>query len=253
MLINDQLDPSVPELPNGDPIPPGPNPNGSDATVEVTVLGSRFIGNGNTEGVSVSDNDGLRVNEGGLGDLKLTVRLCVFEENGADGIEADERGDGDALVDMLLTQLRANGPFDEDDLDDGFDIDEWNNGDVVVSVVSSSANDNHEEGFDFNDGHGINFDENRTGNGSSDTEGDLTASVSHVNRKHGRGRARRSTGSAGRRVTPSDGCHGASEYGWGDDGKQRDGYRRSLRAHSRLNQRAVPLRKRPPALSQSRS
>jgi hypothetical protein len=151
VLINDQLDPSVPEDENGDPLPPGPNPNGSDATVEVTVLGSRFSGNGNTEGVSVSDNDGLRVNEGGLGDLKLTVRLSVFEENGADGIEVDERGDGDVRVDMLLTQLRANGPFDENDLDDGFDIDEWNNGDVVVSVMSSSANDNHEEGFDFNE------------------------------------------------------------------------------------------------------
>jgi hypothetical protein len=151
MLINDQLDPSVPEDENGDPIPPGPNPNGSDATVDVTVLGSRFSGNGNTEGVSVSDNDGLRVNEGGLGNLKLTVRLSVFEENGADGIEVDERGDGDVQVDMLLTQLRANGPFDEEDLDDGFDIDEWNNGDVAVSVVSSSANDNHEEGFDFNE------------------------------------------------------------------------------------------------------
>ena len=66
--FNDQPDPSVPEDENGDPLPPGPNPNGSDATVEVTVPGSRFSGNGNTEGVSVSDNDGLRVNEGGLGD-----------------------------------------------------------------------------------------------------------------------------------------------------------------------------------------
>ena len=155
MLINDQLDPSVPEDENGDPIPPGPNPNGSDATVEVTVLGSRFSGNGNTEGVSVSDNDGLRVNEGGLGDLKLTVRLSVFEENGADGIEVDERGDGDARVDMLLYAAAREWP---------------------------------------------------------------------VRRKR-----------SGRRVTPSDRCHGASEYWWGDDGKQRDGYRRSLRAYSRLN------------------
>jgi hypothetical protein len=151
VLINDQVDPSVPEDENGDPISPGPNPNGSDASVEVTVLGSHFSGNGNTEGVSVSDNDGLRVNEGGRGDLKLTVRLSVFEENGADGIEVDERGDGSALVDMLQTELLANGPFDPADLDDGFDIDEWNNGDVVASVVSSSANDNHEEGFDFNE------------------------------------------------------------------------------------------------------
>ena len=31
VLINDQVDPSVPEDEEGDPIPPGPNPNGSDA------------------------------------------------------------------------------------------------------------------------------------------------------------------------------------------------------------------------------
>ena len=279
----------------------------------------------------------------------------MFEENGADGIEVDERGDGDALVDMLLTQLRANGPFDEGDPDDGFDIDEWNNGDVVASVVSSSANDNHEQGFDFNendagdmrvtmllvsangnneegiefeedddfagggdlvaaisraeasnngpvdgdagikvrekgegnldatlsrvetssnnfdgiqiredangslvasvnralstgnDGHGINFDENRTN--ASDTEGDLTASVSNSTStgNTGAGRARRSTDSAGRRVTASDRCrpNDGSECSWGDNGKQRNGHRRSLRVRSTQLAAALLRKDRP--------
>jgi hypothetical protein len=151
VLVNDQVDPSVPELPNGDPVPPGPNPNGSAAALDVTVLGSRFVDNGNHPVFSVSDNDGLRVNEGGDGDLRITVRLSVFERNGADGIEVDERGEGGVLVDMLLTRLTENGPFDEEDLDDGFDIDEWNDGSIIGSVVSSSAIDNWEEGFDFNE------------------------------------------------------------------------------------------------------
>jgi hypothetical protein len=42
-------------------------------------------------------------------------------------------------------------PFDTNDLDDGFDIDEWDAGSIVGTVVLSLANNNHEEGFDFNE------------------------------------------------------------------------------------------------------
>ena len=73
----------------------------------------------------MSDRDGLRVNEGGEGDLTITVRvLALLEDNGADGIEVDERGAGDVRVEMFGTRLTRNGPFDPTDLDDGFDIDE---------------------------------------------------------------------------------------------------------------------------------
>ena len=63
VLVNDQVDPSTTD---------GEQPvaDGSAATVEVAVISSRFIHNGH----SVSDRDGLRVNEGGDGDLILTVR-----------------------------------------------------------------------------------------------------------------------------------------------------------------------------------
>ena len=111
------------------------------------MINCRFIHNG----YSVSDRDGLRVNEGGDGDLIITVKYTLAEENGADGIEVDERGAGDVRVDMLGTRLIGNGPFDPADLDDGFDIDEYNDGSIFGTIVLSLANHNREEGFDFNE------------------------------------------------------------------------------------------------------
>ena len=140
VLVNDQEDPSTTDGVQ-------PDPDGSAATVDVSVINCRFIHNG----YSVTDRDGLRVNEGGDGDLIITVKHTLAEENGADGIEVDERGAGDVRVDMLATRLIANGPFDPADLDDGFDIDEYNDGSILGTIVLSVANHNHEEGFDFNE------------------------------------------------------------------------------------------------------
>ena len=140
VLVNDQEDPSTMDGVQ-------PDPDGSAATVDVSVINCRFIHNG----YSVSDRDGLRVNEGGEGDLIITVKYTLAEENGADGIEVDERGAGDVRVEMLGTRLIGNGPFDPADLDDGFDIDEYNDGSIIGSIVLSVAINNHEEGFDFNE------------------------------------------------------------------------------------------------------
>ena len=140
VLVNDQENPSTVDGVQ-------PDPDGSAATLDVSVINCRFIHNG----YSVSDRDGLRVNEGGDGDLIITVKYTLAEENGADGIEVDERGAGDVHVDMLGTRLIGNGPFDRLDLDDGFDIDEYNDGSIFGTVVLSVANHNHEQGFDFNE------------------------------------------------------------------------------------------------------
>ena len=140
VLVNDQEDSSTTDGVQ-------PDPDGSAASVDVSVLNSRFIHNG----YSVSDRDGLRVNEGGAGDLILTVKHTLAQENGADGIEIDERGAGDVRLDMFATRLVGNGPFDPLDLDDGFDIDEYNDGSILGTVVLSQASHNFEEGFDFNE------------------------------------------------------------------------------------------------------
>jgi hypothetical protein len=140
VLVNDQLDSSTQDGVQ-------PDARGSDASVTVLVINTRFIGNG----FSVSDRDGLRVNEGGLGDLQIVVRLSLAHGNAADGIEVDERGAGDVRVDMFGTRIAENGVFDPADLDDGFDIDEYDEGSVLGSVVLTAAVDNFEEGFDFNE------------------------------------------------------------------------------------------------------
>lgn len=146
ILVNDQVDASTQDDVQ-------PNENGSAASLDVTVIDSRFIRNG----FSVSDRDGLRVNEGGDGDLRFTVREVTSEENAADGIELDERGTGDVRLDVRELHIARNGPFDPADLDDGFDIDEYNDGSIVGRVVNSQAIDNFEEGFDFNENNAGDF------------------------------------------------------------------------------------------------
>ncbi|MGD9904624.1 MAG: hypothetical protein AB7U83_14255 [Vicinamibacterales bacterium] len=142
VLVNDQVDPTAPD--EGEP-----NPAGSAAGLEVTVLASRFLHNG----FSVSDRDGVRVNEGGDGHLVFVMRLSAADGNGADGVELDERGRGDVRIDVFGSRFTANGPLDPADLDDGFDIDELNEGSIIGQVGLTSANDNFEEGLDFNENH----------------------------------------------------------------------------------------------------
>jgi hypothetical protein len=142
VLVNDQDDPT------GDPNTAA-GTSGSSASVDVKVVRALFRGNGFTAGLS--DLDGLRVNEGGPGDLSITLFLTKAEENGADGIEVDERGPGNVYVDMSASAVNGNGAHDPEDLDDGFDIDENQEGSIIGLISLSSANDNLEEGFDFNE------------------------------------------------------------------------------------------------------
>lgn len=140
VLVNDQVDQSAPDGVQ-------PPSEGSDASVSVSVIGSTFQRNG----YSVSDRDGLRVNEGGLGDLTFNMSLSTAANNAADGVELDERGMGDVKMNVVGSTFRENGNFDPEDLDDGFDIDEYNDGSIIGKVAFSSAIDNFEEGFDFNE------------------------------------------------------------------------------------------------------
>ena len=140
VLINDQMDQDDPT-----------NSTGSEASLRVVVNGSQFLANG----FGALDRDGLRVNEGGNGDLEATVNGSRADGNGADGIEFDERGAGDVRFEVTATHVTRNGSFDQTlaDLDDGFDVDEADAGSLIARVVGSSANDNKEEGFDFNENH----------------------------------------------------------------------------------------------------
>jgi hypothetical protein len=155
VLLNDQAFPEESGDPDASP-PVPPTADGSAASLDVSVLNSEFDGNGFDE----LDRDGLRVNEGGTGDLSVVVRNTLVTDNGADGIELDERGDGDVVFTLSGVQITGNGSFhdvfpaadpEDIDLDDGMDVDESSDGDLIGTVSNSLANDNFEEGWDFNE------------------------------------------------------------------------------------------------------
>ena len=149
VVINDQTFPE--EAGNPDASPPiPPNPAGSAASLHVTVIASKFEGNG----FGALDRDGLRINEGGDGHLVAVIKFTRAIGNGADGIELDERGNGDVQFEIVGSHFSGNGSFDTSpvpDLDDGIDVDESAAGHLVGTVTLSSSNDNLEEGFDFNE------------------------------------------------------------------------------------------------------
>jgi len=156
VLLNDQTFPDEAGDPDAEPDPIPPTPDGSAASLDVSVLNSEFDGNG----FGALDRDGLRVNEGGAGDLTIVVRNTLATDNGADGIELDERGDGNVDFTVSGSQITGNGSFhdlfppadpDEVDLDDGMDVDESNAGHVIGRLTNSIASDNFEEGWDFNE------------------------------------------------------------------------------------------------------
>ncbi|MBA3497496.1 MAG: hypothetical protein H0T86_10355, partial [Gemmatimonadales bacterium] len=127
--------------------PSSESAEGSDASVKIDVRRSRFYRNG----LTALDYDGLRINEGGSGKIVALITGSEFLGNGADGVELDERGPGDADFLVLRTRLERNGSFSTEDLDDGIDVDEAGDGDIVARFFHVKANDNSEQGVDLNE------------------------------------------------------------------------------------------------------
>ena len=121
--------------------------NNSDASIHLDVADSSFTGNG-TGG---SDNDALRVDEGGLGNIVANVADSHFDNNGGDGFELDERGDGSITLNVARSTFDDNGDFDPDDLEDGMDLDEAGAGSLHVTIVDSTFNGNFDEGLDLDE------------------------------------------------------------------------------------------------------
>lgn len=152
-----------------------PHPVDSGTSIDISVDRTSITGAGQLDGYDISqatgcpqDFDGLRVDQGGVGDLIADLDRSTFDGNLADGVELDEKGDGsvDAAVDR--SSFSDNGDTVEiactiadlcgddlgeqiEDLDDGFDIDEEDAGDLTVVVSRSAVNDNRDEGMDMDE------------------------------------------------------------------------------------------------------
>ncbi len=161
LLVNDQVTPDV-------VAGVAPDSSGSAAGLRVELTNSQFLRNG----YSVSDRDGIRINDGAGGNLVFVARGVRTGDNAGDGIELDERGSGDVQADVRDFTISGNGKFDPADLDDGFDIDEMDDGSIMAAFEQLVASGNHEDGLDFTE----------TG------PGDLTAEIRESRSSGNRGR-----------------------------------------------------------------
>jgi hypothetical protein len=205
-----------------------PWPHDVNVPISVTVTDSEVVQNGRLDGdfdISLEtgcpqDFDGLRVDQGGAGDLDATLISSYFDHNLADGVELDEKGDGSVSAEVegstfnhngdtreiLCTQEAHDAQEDDDqqcengkyvqDLDDGFDIDEEGEGNMTAVVTDTEVNGNHDEGLDFDeaDGGDINVvvdnvtaiqNEDEALKVSEEDDGSVEASIFDSSFKHG--------------------------------------------------------------------
>jgi hypothetical protein len=120
---------------------------GSAAGVGLTVDACSILRNGQAE----TDKDGIRIDERGEGGIWASVNNSEVEHNGGDGIELDEGGPGDAALAATHSSFSLNGFQDPDDFDDGIDIDEADEGDVLWSMVDVVVNGNADQGCDIDE------------------------------------------------------------------------------------------------------
>lgn len=120
---------------------------GSNASISLTVRNSLVQGNG----VAASDFDGIRIDEGGLGDIFVELTSTQVIANGGDGVEFDETNAGDVFLNIARSNFLDNGFQDPNDLEDGVDIDEAGDGDIQSVIIASNANNNLDEGIDFDE------------------------------------------------------------------------------------------------------
>ena len=121
--------------------------NDSGASI-LLVLDNVLVTN---NGIGAIDQDGIRVDEGGVGNIVARIENARFNANGGEGLELDERGEGNVVVDVKDSTFNENGFFAEEDLDDGLDIDESEDGGVTVRLESVDVNGNFDEGLDFDE------------------------------------------------------------------------------------------------------
>ncbi|MGE0230067.1 MAG: hypothetical protein AB7U23_16325, partial [Dehalococcoidia bacterium] len=104
--------------------------------------------------VNASGNadDGYDVYEYGPGDVEFTAGSATAadntgrEDDDGNGFQLYEESYGSLYVDLTSVGARYNGAFEEDG--DGVDLEEWDNGDLVLDVGVSAVLSNFGDGVD---------------------------------------------------------------------------------------------------------
>jgi hypothetical protein len=172
---------------------------GSEASIELDLDRVTLTDNGvyALEGAPLDDQDPLRVDEAGDGDIVATFTRVISEDNRYDGIELDEQGDGGVFAWVVNSSFERNGDGSTD-LEDAFDIDEAGDGSIWLEMKNVVMADCEDEGLDLDeegDGDVVLTLANVTASGCADenvkvTEengGDLVATFSSVEISDGDG------------------------------------------------------------------
>jgi len=127
----------------------GGDGTGSDsaASLRLVVRESVVTSNNNPAIEPVAaDKDGIRVDEGGEGDVTAVIIDSILDGNAAEGIEIDETGNGDVVVNVSASSFSFNGdqPQLPSDLEAG-------PGDIWVSLLNTVINGNQDEGLDLDE------------------------------------------------------------------------------------------------------
>ncbi|MEZ5244757.1 MAG: hypothetical protein R2707_06660 [Acidimicrobiales bacterium] len=144
-----------------------------DGTVAAWVFGASFSGNGETvpvpfDGGFAEDlDDGFDIDETGAGDLLALVVNATVDGNFDEGLDFDEAGPGNVVATVVATRADGNedegmkadeeGPGDlrfdlvysastDSASQDGVQVEEVDDGNVVVNVVKSTITGNDSDG-----------------------------------------------------------------------------------------------------------
>ena len=126
----------------------------SHASLLLLVTDSFIAHNNNPEVDALAyDKDGIRVDEGGIGDVRVRIENSFLNANSAEGIEIDEMGEGNVSLFVSGSFFNDNGHQTQksSDLEDGLDIDEAGPGSISVSIFDSTVENNGDEGIDIDE------------------------------------------------------------------------------------------------------
>ena len=125
---------------------------GSAAGIVASIASSKISDNG----LAKPDVDGVLFIEMGEGSISATIQNSEINGNGGDGLELCESDDGDTVLDARHSTFDGNG-IQEDDTQDAIDIDENDDGNVLVRMVDVTVINAEDEGLDFDEDNNGSF------------------------------------------------------------------------------------------------
>lgn len=149
LLIDDRLD----SLDDGDGLAEGnDNSQGSvsdgadsDASIAVTLDRAHF----NDIGSEELSSDGVRVEEGGIGDVSIRMIRSTISGATGHGARIEESGDGSVRVQAIRAVFAQNGDSANDDAGDGLHVAESGSGDLWAGFVDVAWTGNQDDGIEI--------------------------------------------------------------------------------------------------------